>query len=150
MSYTAPAGVLIGSIQAYATDWGFMDNFQFYQLYGFELQDAPSVQTISGEEFGVHYGTSGNDVFSLTDVSGFANSEGGTSLFTGDGYMQMMVKGNTGDTVNLDDLMADGSDPGNWANNGQVSVTGVVYEVYRHDALDAELLVQQRVQTNLV
>ena len=207
VTYTAPAGVLIGSIQAYTTDWGFMDNFQFYQLNGFEFQDAPSMQTISGEEFGAHYGTSGNDVFSLADVSGFTNSvygeihggsgndtlaitgsdqllnltnlvdklksieiidldstnnntlnltlsdvleQGGVSLFNDDGFVQMMVKGTAGDTVNLDDLMAGSIDPGNWANSGQVSVSGVVYEVYRHDALDAELLVQQGVQTNLV
>lgn len=207
VTYTAPAGVLIGSIQAYTTDWGFMDNFQFYQLNGFEFQDAPSMQTISGEEFGAHYGTSGNDVFSLADVSGFTNSvygeihggsgndtlaitgsdqllnltnlvdkvksieiidldstnnntlnltlsdvleQGGVSLFNNDGFVQMMVKGTAGDTVNLDDLMAGSINPGNWANSGQLSVSGVVYEVYRHDALDAELLVQQGVQTNLV
>jgi hypothetical protein len=91
---------------------------------------------------------SGNNTLnlSLSDVL----QQGGTSLFTDDGHTQMMVKGNAGDKVNLDDLLVDGTDPGNWASAGNVTVGGVVYEVYRHDALDAELLVQQGVQTNLV
>ncbi|WP_218670633.1 Ig-like domain-containing protein, partial [Pseudomonas fluorescens] len=91
---------------------------------------------------------SGNNTLnlSLSDVL----EQGTTSLFTEDDHVQMMVKGNAGDTVNLDELLADGTDPGNWANSGQVTVGGVEYEVYRHDALDAELLVQQGVQTNLV
>nr|WP_282448042.1 Ig-like domain-containing protein [Pseudomonas fragi] len=83
---------------------------------------------------------------SLTDVL----EQGGTSLFTNDGHIQMMVKGNAGDAVILDDLLVNGTDPGNWANSGQVSVSGVVYDVYRHDTLDAELLVQQGVTTTLV
>ncbi|PAA10309.1 Ig-like domain-containing protein, partial [Pseudomonas fragi] len=92
-------------------------------------------------------GTGNNTLkLSLTDVL----EQGGTSLFTNDGHIQMMVKGNAGDAVILDDLLANGTDPGNWANSGQVSVSGVVYEVYRHDTLDAELLVQQGVTTTLV
>ena len=92
-------------------------------------------------------GTGNNTLkLSLTDVL----EQGGTSLFTNDGHMQMMVKGNAGDAVILDDLLANGTDPGNWANSGQVNVSGVVYEVYRHDTLDAELLVQQGVTTTLV
>ncbi|MGB3127664.1 MAG: Ig-like domain-containing protein [Pseudomonas sp.] len=92
-------------------------------------------------------GTGNNTLnLSLSDVL----EQGGTSLFTEDDNVQMMVKGHTGDKVNLDDLLVDGTDPGNWANSGQVTVGGVVYEVYRHDSLDAELLVQQGVQTNLV
>ncbi|MCF3194467.1 Ig-like domain-containing protein [Pseudomonas bubulae] len=83
---------------------------------------------------------------SLTDVL----EQGGASLFTNDGHIQMMVKGNAGDAVILDDLLVNGTDPGNWANSGQVSVSGVVYDVYRHDTLDAELLVQQGVTTTLV
>jgi hypothetical protein len=92
-------------------------------------------------------GTGNNTLnLSLSDVL----EQGAASLFTDDDHVQMMVKGNSGDRVNLDDLLADGTDPGNWANSGQVTVGGVVYEVYRHDSLDAELLVQQGVQTNLV
>ena len=92
-------------------------------------------------------GTGNNTLkLSLGDVL----EQGGTSLFTEDHHVQMMVNGNAGDKVILDDLLVDGTDPGNWANSGQVTVGGVVYEVYRHDALDAELLVQHGVQTTLV
>ncbi len=207
VSYTAPAGVLIGSVVAYTNEWGFLDNFKFERPDGFEWHDSPSQQTIGGDDIGAHYGSSGSDVFSLGNIADLANSTGGaihggagidtlkltgkdqvldltqlgekitsvevidltgtgnntlnlslsdvleqgsTSLFTDDGHVQMMVKGNSGDKVNLDDLLADGTDPGNWASSGNVTVGGVVYEVYRHDALDAELLVQQGVQTNLV
>ena len=207
VSYTAPPGVLIGKVVAWTDEWGFLDNFKFERPDGFEWHDTPSEQIVGGEEFGAHYGSSGDDTFSLADAAGFASGaageihggagidtlkltgqdqildltklaekvssveivdltgignntlnlslgdileQGGTSLFIDDDHMQMMVKGNAGDVVNLDGLMADGSDPGNWATQGQVTVGGVVYEVYRHDALDAELLVQQGVQTNLV
>ena len=207
VSYTAPPGVLIGKVLALANDWGFLDNFKFERPDSFEWHDTPSEQTVGGEAFGAHYGSSGDDTFSLADAAGFANGatgeihggagidtlkltgqdqildltklaekvssveivdltgtgnntlilslgdilqQGGTSLFIDDNHMQMMVKGNAGDVVNLDGLMADGTDPGDWANQGEVTVGGVVYEVYRHNALDAELLVQQGVQTNLV
>ena len=207
VSYTAPPGVLIGKVVAWTDEWGFLDNFKFERPDSFEWHDTPSEQTVGGEAFGAHYGSSGDDTFSLADAAGFASGaageihggagidtlkltgqdqildltklaekvssveivdltgignntlnlslgdileQGGTSLFIDDDHMQMMVKGNAGDVVNLDGLMADGSDPGNWATQGQVTVGGVVYEVYRHDALDAELLVQQGVQTNLV
>lgn len=92
-------------------------------------------------------GTGNNTLnLSLGDVL----AQGETSLFTNDGYVQMMVKGNVGDVVNLNDVLPDGTDPGNWNAAGQVNLGGVVYEVYRHDALDAEVLTQQGVTTNLV
>ena len=92
-------------------------------------------------------GTGNNTLrLSLSDVL----ENGGTSLFTNDGKVQMMVKGNAGDQVILNDLLTNGTDPGNWANSGQVNVSGVVYDVYRHDTLAAELLVQQGVTTTLV
>ncbi|WP_429547386.1 Ig-like domain-containing protein [Pseudomonas frederiksbergensis] len=92
-------------------------------------------------------GTGDNTLnLSLNDVL----AQGDTSLFTDDDTVQMMVKGNTGDVVNLDDLMADGTDPGDWAGQGQVTVEGVVYNVFQHSSLDAQLLVQDGVTTNLV
>lgn len=74
----------------------------------------------------------------------------GDSLFTADDTTQMMIKGNAGDVVNLDDLLADGTDPGDWAGQGQVIVEGVTYNVFQHSSLDAQLLVQDGVTTNLV
>ena len=67
------------------------------------------------------------------------------------GGSQVILNMNAGENVNLDDLLANGTEPGNWANSGRnVTLGGAVYEEYRHDRLDAELLVQQGVQTNLV
>uniref|UniRef100_UPI00296E2BA2 Ig-like domain-containing protein n=1 Tax=Pseudomonas sp. SED1 TaxID=3056845 RepID=UPI00296E2BA2 len=82
---------------------------------------------------------------SLADVL----EHGETNLFHESGKVQMMVKGNAGDVVNLDDQLGS-MDPGDWAAAGQVTVAGAVYEVYQHSNLDAELLVQQGVTTNLV
>ncbi|AZF55016.1 Large repetitive protein [Pseudomonas sp. R4-34-07] len=75
---------------------------------------------------------------------------GESSIFTEDESVQMMIKGNAGDVVNLDDLLADGTDPGDWAGQGQVIVEGVTYNVFQHSSLDAQLLVQDGVTTNLV
>jgi hypothetical protein len=92
-------------------------------------------------------GTGNNTLnLSLGDVL----EQGETSLFTADDSVQMMIKGNAGDVVNLDDLLADGTDPGDWAGQGQVTVEGVTYNVFQHASLDAQLLVQDGVTTNLV
>lgn len=92
-------------------------------------------------------GTGNNTLnLSLGDVL----EQGESSLFTADETVQMMIKGNAGDVVNLDDLLPDGTDPGDWATAGTATVAGVVYNVYQHSTLDAQLLVQDGVTTNLV
>lgn len=92
-------------------------------------------------------GTGDNTLnLSLGDVL----EQGESSLFTADETVQMMIKGNAGDVVNLDDLLPDGTDPGDWATAGTATVAGVVYNVYQHSTLDAQLLVQDGVTTNLV
>jgi hypothetical protein len=76
--------------------------------------------------------------------------QGGKDLFVADGKTQMMVKGDAGDTVELSDLLADGSDVGDWAQqSGTVTVEGTQYNVFIHEGLNTELLVQIGVQTNL-
>lgn len=65
--------------------------------------------------------------------------------------VQMMVKGNAGDVVTLDDLLGVGSpDLGDWASMGKQSIGGVSYVVYQHSGLDAELLVQDTVRVDLI
>ncbi|WP_363319319.1 Ig-like domain-containing protein [Pseudomonas chlororaphis] len=84
---------------------------------------------------------------SLTDVL----ENGAKDLFMTDDRVQLMVKGNLGDQVNLSDLLgADGMDTGDWGAKGQMTSGGVTYNVYQHSGMDAELLVQQNVQVNLV
>ncbi|PMU40797.1 hypothetical protein C1Y12_10455 [Pseudomonas sp. FW305-47B] len=92
-------------------------------------------------------GTGDNTLkLSLGDVLG----QGSMDLFHASGDVQMMVKGNAGDVVMLDDLLPNGMDPGDWANTGSVDVGGVTYASYQHSTMDAELLVQQGVTVNLV
>ncbi|WP_124379038.1 hypothetical protein [Pseudomonas synxantha] len=97
----------------------------------------------------------------MIDISGTGNNtlklslgdvleQGETSLFTDDEATQMMIKGNAGDVVNLDDLLPDGTDPGDWATAGTATVAGVTYNVFQHSTLDAQLLIQDGVTTNLV
>ena len=82
---------------------------------------------------------------SLDDVL----NNGTAELYFHSGAIQMMIKGDEGDAVELQGLSGS-EDPGVWAVQGQVNVGGVAYDVYRHSALDAELLVQQGVTTNLI
>ncbi|HBO3681034.1 TPA: hypothetical protein L4T35_000943, partial [Pseudomonas aeruginosa] len=91
----------------------------------------------------------GNNTLSLSLADVLEN--GSKDLFVSDDRVQLMVKGNMGDEVNLSDLLgADGMDTGDWAAKGQMTSGGVTYNVYQHSGMDAELLVQQNVQVNLV
>ncbi|MNP98878.1 hypothetical protein D3C85_115010 [compost metagenome] len=58
-------------------------------------------------------------------------------------------KGNAGDAVSLLDLLPNGTDPGDWAQGANVTIDGVVYEVYQHSGFKADLLVQQGVTVTL-
>ncbi len=70
-------------------------------------------------------------------------------LFIADGNKQLMVQGNKGDVLNLNDLLPDNTDPGNWTSAGNVKVSGVEYQVYQVENLDVELLVQTGVTVNV-
>ncbi|MFZ4220899.1 Ig-like domain-containing protein [Enterobacter ludwigii] len=72
-----------------------------------------------------------------------------TNLFVDDGAKQLMVKGEKGDVLNLNDLLPDNSDLGNWTNAGNVKVSGVEYQVYHMESQDVELLVQAGVTVNV-
>ncbi len=79
--------------------------------------------------------------------------DGGVDLFHEDGQsrIQMMVNGKAGDSINLDDLLADGvTDLGDWAVHGSHAVDGIAYAVYQHSGANAELLVQEPVTVNLI
>ncbi|UVC31711.1 Ig-like domain-containing protein [Pantoea sp. SOD02] len=121
------------------------------------------VLTIEGEDQLIDLGQLADKVQSVEviDLTGSGNNtlnislgdilaHGETNLFINDDTVQFMVKGNEGDVVNLDDML-NGTDPGDWAKaNGVVEVAGVRYEVYTHSTVNAELLVQEGVQTNLI
>jgi hypothetical protein len=84
---------------------------------------------------------------SLADVL----ENGAKNLFANDGNVQLMVKGNAGDHVELSDLLgADGADLGDWSAHGQMQSGGVTYNVYQHSGMAAELLVQSGIDVNLI
>ncbi|WP_336778877.1 Ig-like domain-containing protein [Pantoea sp. USHLN256] len=75
---------------------------------------------------------------------------GEKDLFIDDGKTQLLVRGDAGDTVQLKDILPEGSDVSEWVHqDGTVTVAGVEYNVYSHGD-DAELLIQQGVKTELV
>ncbi|EJL91993.1 Ig-like domain-containing protein [Pantoea sp. GM01] len=75
---------------------------------------------------------------------------GEKNLFIDDGKTQLLVRGDEGDTVQLKDILPEGSDVSEWVHqDGTVTVAGVEYNVYSHGD-DAELLIQQGVKTELV
>ncbi|WP_455853522.1 Ig-like domain-containing protein [Pantoea endophytica] len=197
ISYTAPAGVVIGHIEfigisatidnvkwttppAIISGFNSSDeiesslllNDEVVQLakVGEEQQDAIigsegriDILSVQGEDKLIDLTRLGEMVKSVEviDLTGSGNNtlnislgdilvQGDTNLFIHDDTVQMMVKGNAGDVINLSDLVK-GSDEGDWAKaEGTVEVAGVKYEVYQHSALDAELLVQEGIQTNLL
>ncbi|WPN65636.1 Ig-like domain-containing protein [Pseudomonas sp. P9_32] len=81
---------------------------------------------------------------SLNDVL----NQGAVDLFHESGLVQMMIKGDVGDVVDLQGLL-NFNDPGEWGALGQVTVAGTVYDVYQHSGLGAELLVQNGVELHL-
>ncbi len=90
---------------------------------------------------------SGNNTLKLSPFD--VLSQGGFDLFQTDGKVQMTIRGNAGDEVNLEHTLPNGFDPTTWEHNETpVIVDGVAYEVYVH--FDAELLIQQGVTVNLL
>ncbi|QXI11249.1 Ig-like domain-containing protein [Pseudomonas zeae] len=75
---------------------------------------------------------------------------GHLGAFINDDSVQLAVKGNSGDVVQLSDLLPNGMDIGDWENLGVVIAAGVTYEVYQHTGVEAEILVQQGVTVQIV
>ncbi|MES2247254.1 MAG: Ig-like domain-containing protein [Pseudomonadota bacterium] len=88
----------------------------------------------------------GNNTLKLSLAEVLEN--GGKNLFVDDGRVQMKVLGNSGDTVDLGDLL-NNNHLGYWSKSGQVTLSGVAFDVYQHSGLAAEVLVQQGVTVKL-
>ncbi len=84
---------------------------------------------------------------SLEDVL----DNGQADLFhTSDSHsVQMLVKGDSSDVVNLDHHSSNGTDS-TWSDKGTVAVGDISYHVYQNSSTEAELLIQQGVQVHLV
>mgnify|MGYP003583143742 CR=1 FL=1 len=89
----------------------------------------------------------GNNTLNLSLANVMEN--GTVDQFVANGRVQMLVKGNAGDAVALSGLLPDGTFPGDWVENGTVTLDGVVYTVYAHSGFGADLLVQQGVTVTL-
>ncbi|MGM3276036.1 Ig-like domain-containing protein [Ralstonia sp. 24A2] len=113
-------------------------------------EDDKTTHTLSGQAV-VEDSTDVSDGNRILNLSlGDVLEQGSPNLFVNDGRTQMMVKGNAGDVVQLSDLLPDGGDVGDWAQqSGTVTVDAVQYNIYYHSGLNAELLVQTGVQTTL-
>ncbi|UST72286.1 Ig-like domain-containing protein [Pseudomonas siliginis] len=90
----------------------------------------------------------GSDILTLSASDVLAR--GGKDLFHNSGNVQLMVKGDADDLVNLDDLMVGDSGASDWTLLSNVEADGVTYATYHHAAADSELLVQQGVTVNLL
>ncbi|PYG46073.1 hypothetical protein DEU53_1174 [Pantoea sp. AG1095] len=96
----------------------------------------------------VNISGNGTNVLKLDLSSLLQHSE--KNLLIDNGNKQLVVQGDHGDTVQLEDILPEGSDISEWQHQqGTVTVAGVEYEVYSHGD-DAELLVQQGVKTELI
>lgn len=114
------------------------------------LNLATSAGKLTGVEVIDITGTGNNTLtLSLQDV--LANGQTDIFHVGSKQTVQMMVKGNAGDIVNLDDLLGpNGVDVGDWVTSGMKVVGGLSYIAYQHSGLEAELLVQDAVKVNLV
>jgi len=78
-------------------------------------------------------------------------TSGEKNLFIENGKTQLLITGDENDTVQLDDLLPDGTDTGDWiAQNGTVTVAGVEYQVFSHSGEEADVLIQQGIKTELI
>ncbi|MCA8238736.1 Ig-like domain-containing protein [Burkholderia cenocepacia] len=90
----------------------------------------------------------GNNILKLSmkDVLNLGHED----LFRTDGHTQLMVKGDTGDRVELSGMsgLADGQ--GQWVKQGLITHDGLAYMLYENAALNVELLVQASVSVQLI
>ncbi|QZY95405.1 Ig-like domain-containing protein [Pantoea dispersa] len=85
------------------------------------------------------------DQINISDIL----AKGSKNLFIENDTTQLMVNGNQGDTVRLEDILPEGSEQNGWAEQaGTVTIAGTQYHVWSNG--DAELLVQDGVKTELV
>ncbi|WP_447857608.1 Ig-like domain-containing protein [Enterobacter ludwigii] len=89
----------------------------------------------------------GNNTLTLSAGDVLENAT--QNLFHDNDFNQLMVKGDTGDRVNLSDLLPNDIDPGNWTDGGTVNVGGVEYQSFQMESLNTEILVQMGVTVTL-
>lgn len=101
---------------------------------------AASVHGVEAFDLGGHQNSL---KLSLTDVLNLGERD----LFVEDSRQQVKVNGQAGDTVDLSNARIATITDGEWQQHGTVALAGLTYNVYLHSGAQAELLVQQDVQT---
>jgi hypothetical protein len=176
LSYEAPPGKLIDSLIFKSSNGAefFLDNIswgneskrsfaQEEESNSHSIEDIGGISTLSiavDDETIDLAQISGEHRLLVIDMTGAGDntlklsvndilSNGEADLFHDSGMQQLKIEGNEGDLVDLQGLLGT-DDPGQWASQGQITSGGKVYEVYQHSAGEAELLIEQGVQTNLV
>ncbi|OWS73138.1 hypothetical protein CBW22_24015, partial [Pantoea sp. VS1] len=161
-SYTAPEGKMIGKIDiSVAGEYmGFdIDNFSYTALdYKQNYLNEPEKNAVFKDDNADanHFlPITKNATINIDDDITVLNSKlvlvnGEKDIFIENDYTQLMVMGNEGDTVKLQDVLPEEALT-NWTQQtGTVTIAGVQYEVYSHNGSDAELLVQEGVKVELI
>lgn len=78
---------------------------------------------------------------SVADVLALSHED----LFIHDGVKQLMINGDAGDEVTLEGLLGENGSLESWNSQGQITVGGVVYDVWQDSNQQVELLIQQGV-----
>ncbi|MFD2452658.1 Ig-like domain-containing protein [Ideonella paludis] len=91
------------------------------------------------ERFELGTGARNTLEMSINDVL----AQGRTDAFVANGKTQVMVNGDSSDTLSLTPLVSHGGDAGQWLRVGTVQVNGSSYVVFEHSALQAQVLAQQ-------
>ena len=86
----------------------------------------------------------GNNTLKL-NVEDVLNCGSMSEFITTSVAVDLMIKGNAGDTVQLSDLLHNGQDVGNWRQGTGVSINGIAYDLYLHSDVGARLIVQSGV-----
>ncbi|MEN4978239.1 Ig-like domain-containing protein [Erwinia billingiae] len=72
---------------------------------------------------------------------------GSEDLFLNTGSTQLMIKGDAGNTVNLETVNGDKA-PEQWNAQGEVTMDGTTYNVYQNSDHEVDVLIQQGVQVH--
>ncbi|MBP5955108.1 hypothetical protein ICA16_05485, partial [Pseudomonas anatoliensis] len=72
------------------------------------------------------------------------------NLLVDDGHMQFLVGKGECENIQLKDLLPEGAELSDWDSMGEIKVAGVVYDVYQHQGLDAELIFQHEIASALI
>jgi hypothetical protein len=133
-SFTDSTGTYYDIFSLDNFEWGIKDNV----VKSTDIS-VNEISTLDADAFSALENITAEEVF----------SKGTKDLFIDDGKTQLMVNGNQGDTVRLEDILPEGSEQEGWTEQtGTVTIAGNQYHVFSHG--DAELLVQDGVTVNLV